>query len=133
MMIPGSGDRSRRSTVTFQVAAKAVASYFGSDSVISGQFNCLYLKMRLDDAAGTDSSSSVALALSRTRLVLQMCAIEVASVTTNVSLPGTSQSQPPRTSEQCCDVSVMSDPILVVAANRTVPATEALFVNSTSQ
>ena len=101
--------------------------------MISGQFNSLYLKIRLDDAAGTESPLSVALTLSRIRLVLQMCAMEVASVTISVSLAETSQSQPSSATEQCCEYSVMSDPMLVVAANRMVPASEALFLNSTSQ
>ena len=101
--------------------------------MIPGQFNSLYLNMRLELAAGTDSPSNVAEAVSRIRLVLQICAMDVASVTVNELLAGISQSQPSSVSEQCCDVSLTSDPMLVVAVNWTMPFTVALLVISISQ
>ena len=101
--------------------------------MISGQFNCLYLKIRLDVAADTGVPLRVALAVRRTLLVLHMCEMEVASVISNVSLAGTSQLHPSSDLVQSSESSVISVPILVSAVTSRTPGTAPRLVISISQ
>ena len=131
--IPGSGDNSRRSTVTFQDAVNVSASKIRSDNVMSGQLTSRYLRMRLDVDDGTVVSSTFALTDRRIRFVLQMNSIEDASSIVSEPLASTTQAQPCSVTVHSSELSWILVPILVSADTAIVPSATPRFSSSTSQ
>ena len=81
--------------------------------------------MALREDAGTSCPSIDALTVRRTRLLLQMCSMEVEKVISRSSFAGTSHFQPLAAATQSCEDSTTVVPMLETASTESV-ASESL-------
>ncbi len=117
---PGSVSSSRCWTVTDHDTDEVVVLYVGFASVMLGHDSSRWRRMRLGEDAGISWPSMNALTVNRTRLLSQMCSMEVASVIVTSPPAGTSHSHPVATASQDCEDSMTVVPMLDAARSRSV-------------